>query len=311
MNEYKLSELVNSFSGNIINIVGTIERTITHPMPIHEADNNSVITFCSRIGAEGRELINSTNAGVILCSNDLDVSGLNIDEKTLIVVKTPRLTFLRLIQENFTEARPSGIHPSAIIDPNAEIASDVYIGPLAYIGSCKIGAGTIIYGNVYIYSNTQIGRNVVIHAGTIIGADGFGFQGNEARELEKFPHIGGVVIDDDVELQAHCHVSRGTMGNTIIRRGSKFDSGCHIAHNVVIGENCLFAAHAMIAGSVKIGNNVWVGPSAAISDRITIGDGAKITIGAVVTKNVLAEQRVSGNFAIDHRRFIDFIKAIR
>ena len=125
-------------------------------------------------------------------------------------------------------------------------------------------------------------------------------------------HAGGVRLGDRVELQANTCVDRAIFGGfTEIGEDTKCDNLVHIAHNVKIGRRCLLAAQAMIAGSVTIGDDVWIGPSAAVLSEITIGDGAYVTIGSVVTRNVAPGQHVTGNFAIDHDKFIVFLKTIR
>jgi UDP-3-O-[3-hydroxymyristoyl] glucosamine N-acyltransferase len=286
MEEIPLGRVLEYLSAAALRVIGPTDRYVTHPAPIHEAHSELDITFCRKTGVEGVELIRSTGAGVVICSDDLDLDELAARGKTLIVVKDPRLSFLRVVDEFFAEPIAYGIHPTAAIDPEAKVHPNVYVGPFTYIGKCEVGEGTIIYGHTYIYSRTRIGRNVTIHAGTIIGADGFGYQRNEAGELEKFPHIGGVVIEDNVEIGSNTSIDRGTLGDTIIREGAKIDNLVHIAHNVVVGQHAAVIADAMIGGSTRIGDYAWVAPSACVRDVITIGEGATVGLGALVVKDV-------------------------
>lgn len=285
-NTITLQELLNFLGNEVIESVGPQDRIINKPAPIHESENKHNITFCNLLGVQAAELVNATKAGVILCSINLNLADLEIIDKTLILVEEPRLTFLRLVKALFSPPKPTGIHPTAVISPNAEIASNVYIGPFTYVGDCEIGEGVVIYGHSHIYDNTRLGRNVIVHAGTVIGADGFGYHRNEEGVLEKFPHIGGVVVEDDVEIGSNTCIDKGALGNTHIKKGTKIDNLVYIAHNVVIGEYSLVIAHSMIGGSSRVGNESWIAPCACIRDKISIGDKAIVGLGAVVTQSV-------------------------
>ncbi len=194
------------------------------------------------------------------------------------------------------------------IDHSSKISSSAVVASKNVI----IGKNTIIEEHAVIKENTVIGDNCVIHSGVIIGTPGYEIC--ELNGIKKVvTHVGKVIIGDNVEIQANSAISKGLFPsrNTIINNEVTTDNLVHIAHGVQIGERTEIAANAMIAGNVTIGKNVWIGPSSVISNSIQIGDNALITLGAVVTKNVESGQRVSGNFAIDHRKFIQFIKTIR
>lgn len=196
---------------------------------------------------------------------------------------------------------PSEISDEAIIHANA------YIAPR----SVRIGRGTMIEPGVTVLERSIIGEDVILRAGCTVGSQGFEFKRIEGKVLS-VAHAGGVRLHDRVEVQANCALSRSVFGGfTEIGEDTKLDNLVHIAHNVRIGRRCFLAACAMIAGSVTIGDDVWIGPGASISSEITIGDRAKVTIGSVVTKDVEPGQRVTGNFAIQHHKFIAFIKSIR
>jgi len=134
----------------------------------------------------------------------------------------------------------------------------------------------------------------MIHAGAVIGSDGFGYTRNEEGLVEKFPHMGGVVIEDDVEIGANTCIDRGALGNTFIGRSVKIDNLVHIAHNVVIEENSFIIANAMIAGSVQIGKNAWIAPSASVLQQLKIGDNALVGVGSVIRENVPANETWAG-----------------
>ena len=292
-------------------IVGPEERTVTHPASIREAQDELAITFCSKSAKTPLELIRSTNANVVICADGRFVDELAHSGKTLVAVKNPRLSFIHVVQAFFAEPKLRGRHPTATIDPNARIHPDTYIGPFAYIGNCEIAEGATIHSHVSVHSGTRIGRNVVIHSGTVIGADGFGYERNEEGKLEKFPHMGGVIIEDDVEIGANTCIDRGTMGNTIIRKGSKIDNLVHIAHNVTVGRNTAIIAHAMIGGSARIGDFAWIAPCACIRDTVSVGDRAMVGLGAVVVKDVPDDTTVMGVPARPAEEYKRILKAIR
>lgn len=194
-----------------------------------------------------------------------------------------------------------------------EIASSATIDPTAYVAerNVRIGERCYIGPNVSILENSILDDDVIIRAGSVIGTEGFEFKRIE-EEIMPVIHAGGVLLHNRVEIQANCCVSKSIFGCfTEIGEDTKLDNMVHIAHNVRIGKRCRLAACAMLAGSVTVGDDVWIGPSASISSEVEIGDGASVTIGSVVTKNVAPGKRVTGNFAIDHDKFITFLKSIR
>jgi UDP-3-O-[3-hydroxymyristoyl] glucosamine N-acyltransferase len=151
----------------------------------------------------------------------------------------------------------------------------------------------------------------MIHAGSVIGADGFGYSRNDDGELEKFPHIGSVVIEDRVEIGSNTSVDRGTLSNTVIREGAKIDNFVHVAHNVVIGKHAAVIAHAMIGGSTEIGDYGWIAPSAALMNGLHIGKGATVGLGAVVTKNIPDNETWAGVPAMPLKEFVAIQKKMK
>jgi UDP-3-O-[3-hydroxymyristoyl] glucosamine N-acyltransferase len=204
-----------------------------------------------------------------------------------LLVDNSRLAFIRAVKHFFSPGRPSGIDPSAVVAPSAALSDDVYIGALCTVGrDVVIGEGTVIHSGTHIRDRSVIGRRTTIESGCVIGSCGCGYERNERGDLELFPHLGRVVIGDDVDIGANTCVDRGALGDTVIEDGVKIDNLVHIAHNVVIGARSIVIAHAMIGGSTKIGSGCWVAPSAVIRDRIRIGNECMIGLGAIVTRNV-------------------------
>jgi UDP-3-O-[3-hydroxymyristoyl] glucosamine N-acyltransferase len=288
-------------------IHGRADREVARAMPLDDAQPSDV-TFCSRAGEAGIELMRATLAGVVLCAETHDFASLVDTDRTFVAVADPRLAFLRIVRSFFAERVTPGIHPTAVIDASATIGNDVFIGPFTWIAKdCSVGDGSVIHTNVSIYPKTRIGRNVTIHAGTVIGADGYGYQRNERGELEKFPHIGGVLIEDDVEVGSNTSIDRGTLGDTILRQGARVDNQVHIAHNVIVGRHAAVIANAMIGGSTTIGEGAWIAPAACVRDRLTIGANATVGLGAVVVKDVPDGATVIGapaRPADEYKRFL-------
>jgi UDP-3-O-[3-hydroxymyristoyl] glucosamine N-acyltransferase len=216
---------------------------------------------------------------------------------------------------------PVGIHPSAVVHTTARIGEKVAVGPNVVIGEgVEVGVGTVLHAGVFLGRNAsvgddcvfwpnvvvrdgcRVGHRVIIHPNSVIGADGLGFYFDGGAH-QKVPHIGGVILEDDVEVGACSCIDRSKFGNTIVGKGTKIDNLVQIAHNVRIGEHCVMAAHTGIAGSVRIGRGCLFGGRATVIDHLTIGDGASLAGGlAVATKNVPAGQMVSGFPARAHRQ---------
>ncbi len=245
--------------------------------------------------------------------------------RTIIVVKNPKLAFARaaqvlMIAEN--EAR--AVHPSAIVADDAAIGKRVKVGAGAVIESgvtigdnsiveagcfvgrfSRIGEGCTIHPRVVIYHDVEIGNRVIVHAGAVIGADGFGYV-RDRTELVKFPQAGRVVIEDDVEIGANTCIDRGSLETTIIRRGVKLDNLVQVAHNVQIGENTVIAAQTGISGSCSIG------PESMIGGQVGMGEQAELGPGTIIggQGGVLKGKRVKGGevlFGTPVRPLKDFL----
>ncbi len=164
----------------------------------------------------------------------------------------------------------------AFIGEHARIGNDVKIYPQVYVGDgCVVGDGTTLYPGVKLYRNTVVGKRCILHAGAVIGADGFGFAPQEDGHYEKIPQVGNVLIDDDVEIGANTTIDRSTMGSTRIHKGVKLDNLVHLAHNVEVGENSALAAQVGVSGSTHLGKNCVVGGQSGFVGHLHIADGSK------------------------------------
>jgi len=227
--------------------------------------------------------------------------GTYLESKPIIVTEEPRLGFSKVLELFAPQRRlPEGIHPlahlgenvtlgkgvgigaGAFVGDNAIIGNNVVIHPLAYLGyEVTIGDDCELFPHSYLGDRVVIGARVMIHASVAVGADGFGYHSDETGH-HKIPQIGTVIIGDDVEIGAASTVDRATISATRIGSGTKIDDGVHVAHNVVMGENCLLCGQVGIAGSATIGNNVVMGGQVGVNDHITIGDNVTIGGGSAV-----------------------------
>lgn len=231
---------------------------------------------------------------------------------TAILVDNPRLALAKILSlfAKPCEVEP-GIHKTAVIHKSAKISKTASIGSYTYIGpNVTVGDNTIIYPHVTVYADSAIGKNCIIHAGARIGLDGFGFVPVNGK-FEKIPQTGKVIIEDDVEIYSNTCVARGTIGNTIIRRGTKIDTLSHIAHNCDIGEDCAITSLVGFAGSVTLKNHVTVGGQAGFSGHQSVGENTIIMARAGVTKDIPANSVVSGFPAVDHRKEMETQAVIR
>lgn len=239
-----------------------------------------------------------------------------------VLVDSTRLA-LATLSASF-DVRPrlaSGLHPSASIDPGARLGADVSVGPGSVVAAdaslgdgCQLGAncvvgpgvvlgdGCVIHPNVTLYDGVKLGNRVVVHAGSVLGADGFGYAASP-RGAVKVRHLGGVSIDDDVEIGANSAVDRGTVDDTVIGPRTKIDNLCQVGHNVHIGSDCLIAGMTGIAGSVVIGDGVIIGGAVGIADHVTIGSGARIAGRSGVTKDVPPGETWAGFPARPYRQY--------
>jgi UDP-3-O-[3-hydroxymyristoyl] glucosamine N-acyltransferase len=242
-------------------------------------------------------------------------------QKVLIRVPDARIAFAKVLPLFFPEPEfTGGIHSSSVVDESAQIDPTAHVGPCCVIGqNVRIGAGAVLEGSnfvsadchlgvevhlfpsVVLYPRTSIGNRVRIHAGTVIGSDGFGYvlDGGGHR---KVPQIGHVIIHDDVEIGANVTIDRGALGATIIGKGTKIDNLVQIAHNVVIGENCLLVAQVGIAGSTKLGNFVTLAGQVGLAGHLKVGNRATVAAQSGVMHDIGDGQKWFGTPAQPDRQ---------
>ncbi|MCX5891933.1 MAG: UDP-3-O-(3-hydroxymyristoyl)glucosamine N-acyltransferase [Deltaproteobacteria bacterium] len=269
-------------------------------------------------------LAGHSQAGAFIVAPDLaDLA------RPLIIVPHPYLAYAR-VAALFAPARRrwSGISDQAYLGRDLTLGREVSIAPLAFIGDrvrlddgvtvmpgcflgdeVHVGAGSLIYPNVTILERCQVGQRCIIHSGTVIGADGFGFVPTPAGN-EKIPQLGTVVIEDDVEIGANCTIDRGALGETRLGRGVKIDNLVHLAHNVTVGEHSLLVAQVGVSGSTKLGRRVILAGQVGLVGHIELGDGVRVGAQSGLNHSVPAGQDVSGSPAFPHKQWLQSIAHI-
>ena len=269
--------------------------------------------------------LEETKASAVVVSRD--ISSLPVRQTgaatNLLMVDNPYLAFAKILELFKKESwLPAGVSPKARVGKGVSLGAQVSIFPFVYIGDnavigdrvilypgvfigdrSMLGEDSIIYPNVTIREDVIIGKRVIIHSGSVIGSDGFGFVTHKGKH-HKIPQIGGVIIGDDVEIGANVAIDRATMGNTIIKRGTKMDNLVHIAHNVVVGEDVLLLGQVGISGSTEIGNNVVLGGQVGVVGHVKIGDRVKVGAKSGVSKDIKPDEIVSGIPAITHGNWL-------
>lgn len=250
--------------------------------------------------------------------------------KPSIGVDDPRVALEKLLFAFEPSAPPpTGVHPTAVIDPTARLGADPSVGPYVVLGAgvvlgdrCRIGAGCCLgeqvvlgddvelHPHVTIYQRCTLGSRVEVHAGAVIGADGFGYR-SSAQGHQRIPHLGTVVIEDDVELGANATVDRAKVGATRIGAGSKIDNLVVVGHNCRVGRACLLVAQVGLAGSVELGDGVVLAGQVGVADHVKIGAGAMLGGQAGVMREVPPGQRQLGSPALHQVEFFKQQAALR
>jgi UDP-3-O-[3-hydroxymyristoyl] glucosamine N-acyltransferase len=241
-----------------------------------------------------------------------------------LVSDNPYLAFSRAVALVRPLARPApGVHPSAQVDGTARLGPDVHVGALAVLGAgVRLGARSVVHPHVVLYDGVEVGEDCVLHAGVevrercrlgdrvvvqngaVIGADGFGFARDAEGRYHKFPQVGIVVIEDDVEIGALTAIDRAALGETRVGRGSKLDNLVQVGHSVTIGEDTVLAGQVGVAGSTRIGHRVTLAGQVGVAGHLTVGDGVVATAQTGIPGSVEAGSVVSGYPAIENRAWL-------
>lgn len=307
-----LREIADLVGGEVI---GDDRIRVTGINPLDKASPGEISFFIDKRYKEG---LKKTRASAVLVPEVSDIY-----HGHQVVVPNPALAYGR-VARLFAPPEPrfQGISDRAVIHEKCRVGKNTSIYPLVYLGEetvigdevilypgvfvgdrVKIGDRTLVYPNVTIMHDCLIGNEVIIHGGSVIGSDGFGFVRDGPTNV-KIPQTGFVQIDDQVEIGANNTIDRATLGRTWIQRGVKTDNLVQIAHNVVIGEDSILVAQVGISGSVEIGREVVIGGQVGIADHLKIGDRAMIGSQSGVAKSIPPGKLVSGTPAMPHQLFL-------
>lgn len=296
-------------------LVGNGSGVIAAVGPLDRADGRTLSFLAS--GRYLKAFRASTAAAVLLREEHVGEAG---GPAVRIVVAEPHKAIHSVAERLYPqEEHAAGVHATAVIGSGTTLGKDASIGPYAVLGKrvklgdrVMIGAGTIVGDDVTIgddavldprvtiYGGCRLGARVLLKSGAVVGGPGFGYtEGDQGPS--RLLHVGAVILEDDVELGSNTCVDRGSLGNTVVGRGTKIDNLVQVAHNVRIGARCLIAGQAGIAGSARLGQGILVGGGAMISGHVTLGDGARVGGGSGVTSEVSAGEAVSGMPARPHR----------
>lgn len=317
---FTIKEISNLIGGTV---VGEPDTEITSVNNIENAGKGAISFIASK---EYIKFLHDSEASAVIVPDTLEIKA-NGKNMNYIVVEDVfhSLSILLKTVEN-ESIENNGINKLAYISSESNIDNSVSIGAFTYISdnvqlaegikiathvfigkNVRIGKNTLIYSGVKIYNGCIIGDNCIVHANTVLGSDGFSFKPDKEGIFEKIPHLGNVIIEDNVEIGANTVIDRATFGSTIIRKGVKLDNLIQVAHNVEIGNDTVIAAQSGIAGSTKIGKNVMIGGQVGFKNHLTIGDGSKFQAQSGVNQNIPEGNKLyQGSPAID---FINHMKS--
>jgi UDP-3-O-[3-hydroxymyristoyl] glucosamine N-acyltransferase len=291
---YTLGELAQALGAAL---EGDPGRVIAGVAPLETAgpDQISFLTHPKYLS-----LAKSSRAGALLVPED--TVGL---QSPLLRSSAPQRALISLLQL-FHPTPPvvPGVHPAALVATTARVHPEASVGafsvvedgavigsrarifPMVYVGTgVEVGEEAILYPHVVIREGVRVGRRVIIHPGAVIGADGFGYA-FDGTVYQKIPQVGGVILEDDVEVGANVTIDRATLGHTVIRRGTKVDNLVQIAHNVVIGEDVIVVAQTGISGSCRVGNRAVLAGQVGLADHVTVGEGVRVGAQSGVTHDL-------------------------
>ena len=299
-------------------VVGNSEITVNTLSKIEEGTPGS-LSFLAN--PKYNQYIYNTEASIVIISKEFKAEA--EIAATLIKVDDAYGAFATLLKiYNQVKHQKSGVEQPSFIADSASVGGETYVGAFAYLGeNVKVGNGTKIYPHVFVGDNVEIGENclilpgvkiyadckvgseVTIHAGTVIGSDGFGFAPNSKNSYDKVSQIGNVIIEDHVEIGSNVSIDRATLGSTIIHKGVKLDNLIQIAHNVEIGENTVIASQSGIAGSTKLGKNAMIGGQVGVIGHVNIGDNVKIAAQSGIGKDLKDNEVVQGSPAFGYGEY--------
>ena len=288
--DFKLNNTVSSFDiSSKFDLIHIGKKITIEAIGLVNTQNHNSIYW-----AKNKVFLDERECGIVVCSNlDFKLIRKNENVTYLISDKSPKLIFSKILNEILK----SDFNSDFINKIDDFKNKSITVGENVFIGeNVKIGKGTIIHHNVSIYSNTTIGENCVIQSNVSIGTEGLGLELDPETDLYvKFPQIGGVIIEDYVEIGPGSTVRRAALDNTTIRKGTKIGALCNIGHNCIIGKNCILTCNIITSGSSIIGDYSFLGVGSIIKNGINIGDKVTLGQGSIVVKNIPEGETWIGN----------------
>lgn len=296
MKKIAIRSIIDFLSDDLLSVYGRYDDRYVDNLADADHVNEYSLDWVNSNKTNKQEIVVSSKAHCLLVDDDLVYSSeLELQNKVLLVVKNPRMKMAQIANRFFLDKQEPGIHSTAVIDPSAKVDPSAHIGAGCIIGKATIGAGTVLMPNVVVYDNVEIGEHCLIQAGAVIGTDGLGCSRDEQGRLTKFPHLGGVIIGDDVEIGANSQIAKGSFSDTVIENGCKMNGLCFIAHNCHLEENVWITGNTMLCGSVHVGKNSTLFSSVIVRDQRTIGANVTVGMGSVVTKSIPSGETWLGN----------------
>jgi UDP-3-O-[3-hydroxymyristoyl] glucosamine N-acyltransferase len=311
------AEILKRFPHLFVDSVGDLAKQIVSVRsPDNATPDSAVFLATPKSIATG---LNSQAGVMVVSRKNREQAEKQLSDRTLLIASNVELAMASVISDFFlatpyTNRRTAGIHPTAVIAPDASLGTGVRVGPHAFIGSgvrigndvyvgsssvieddTVIGDQTVIHPQVFIGHSTEIGKKCEIHPQSVVGKEGFGYAHDEKGNHFRIPHQGRVIIEDDVHIGACCTIDRATFGETRIETGAKFDNQVHIAHNCRIGRNSLITAGFAVAGSTRIGANFVTGGGSMVTGHIEVCDNVQIAGFSAVRKSIDKAGQYGGN----------------
>ena len=290
-----LSDIIAFLGDELLAVYGNVADAFIDNLADVEHTNERTLDWIIPTKPNKTALAEQSKAKALLVDSKVDYTQSMIDAGKILVVRSPKRALAEIGNHFFVKKTVPHIHLTAIIDDEAKIGSDVYIGPYCVIGKAIIGDGCVIDSNVRIYNDVTLGRHCHIKSGAVLGGEGFGFEKDENGNKFRFPQLGSLIIGDYVEVGSNTCIDRGALSDTFIGDYTKINNLCHIAHNNKIGKNVTITGCVNISGSNVIEDNVWIAPNASIRGFIHLGEGCAVGMGAVVTKDIPSHETWIGN----------------
>ena len=308
---FRLAELASRVEGVVEGDAQRLIRSI-NTLDAAGAEDLSFLTH-----PRYRDQARASRAGALLVARGVEVAG-----KDLLVVDDPSHRLTELVPLFFPpHERHAGVHPTAILEPGCVLDPSVHVGPHAVIGAgsqlgagcvihaavvigrgCRLGAGVVLFPQVVLYDRTELGDHVVVHAGAVLGSDGFGYATRRGVH-HKVPQVGRVVVEAEVEIGANTTIDRATFGETRIGAGSKLDNLVQVGHNVRLGRSCILCAQSGIAGSSELGDGVVLAGQSGVADHVKVGSGVQVAAKSAALQSLEPGQKVAGIPAVPIRQW--------